>query len=158
MSETADASLAREVRRLSDIEAISQLRARYTTCVDVKDWAGYGDLVTDDFWLATDGGVITGRDEVVASLSRNLARADTVHHVHTPEFTFSGPDAAEVIWAMADDVILPGKDDPFRIRGYGHYHDEYVRDGAGWLMKSSTLKRLRVDTEGELAADFGRAE
>jgi uncharacterized protein (TIGR02246 family) len=153
MAEDLD-ELKSEIRRLGDIEAISQVKARYCGCVDGKDWAGYADLVTEDFELATDGGTIKGRDQVLASLGRSLAQAMTVHHVHTPEITFTGPDSASVIWAMNDYVILPGKDDPFVIRGYGHYHEDYVRDGDRWRMKRSELRRLRVDTEGELAPNF----
>jgi SnoaL-like domain len=77
----------------------------------------------------------------------SLARATTVHQVHTPEITITGPDRATAIWAMNDYVEIPVDGSSFVLRGYGHYHEEYVRTEEGWRVKSSVLTRLRVDTE-----------
>ena len=63
---------ADQVQRLVDIEEIARLKARYCRCVDTKDWAGYGALVTDDFRAVTDSGVHDGRDAVVSYLSGAL--------------------------------------------------------------------------------------
>jgi hypothetical protein len=140
-----------DLEQLRDIHEITTLKARYCRCVDTKDWAGYADCLADDFRLAGDGGrVQNGRQEAVAYVSNALAHARTVHHVHTPEITLTGPDTATGIWAMNDYVELTRPDgQPFVLRGYGHYHEEYVRTPDGWRVTSSTLKRLRVDTEGE---------
>lgn len=132
------------LQRLNDIQEITQLKARYCRCVDTKDWAGYANCLTDDFQLAGDGGVHDGRDEVVAFVATALEHATTVHHVHHPEITLDGTTAT-AIFAMNDYVELPG----LVLRGYGHYHEEYVRTPDGWRVKSSTVKRLRVDTEVE---------
>jgi hypothetical protein len=137
-----------QVQRLADIEEISRLKARYCRCVDTKDWDGYGALVTDDFRAETDSGVHEGRDAVLAYLSGALGNAVTVHHVHQPEVTFTARDRAEVIWAMNDYVEIPVGESSFVLRGFGHYHEDYVRAADGWRMKSTRLERLRVDTEG----------
>ena len=137
-----------QVQRLADIEEIGRLKARYCRCVDTKDWDGYGALVTDDFHAVTDSGVHDGRDAVVSYLSGALGNAVTVHHVHQPEVTFTAPDRAEVIWAMNDYVEIPLGETSFVLRGYGHYHEDYVRTADGWRMQRTELKRLRVDTEG----------
>jgi len=134
-----------DLQQLTDIQAITQLKARYCRCVDTKDWAGYAACLTDDFRLVGDGGVHDGRDDVVAFVSTALERATTVHHVHNPEITVNG-NTATAIFPMNDYVELPG----FVLRGYGHYHEEYVRTSDGWRVKSSTVKRLRVDTEGDV--------
>jgi hypothetical protein len=81
----------------------------------------------------------------VAAVSGALAAADTVHHQHTPEIEITGPDSARGIWAM-EDVVHIGD---FVLHGFGHYTEEYERTAEGWKVKSSTLTRLRVDTEGE---------
>ena len=147
-----DHGLADQVRRLADIDEIAQLKAQYCRCVDTKDWDGLGALITDDFRAVTEGGVHEGRDAMVAFLSGALGDAVTVHQVHQPEVTFTGADHADVIWAMNDYVELSLGDTPLVIRGYGHYHEGYVRTADGWRMQCTELKRLRVDTEGPMPA------
>ena len=146
--------LGNEVQRLVDINEIAQLKARYMRCVDTKDWAGYAELVTEDFHLESDGGIQDGREAIVSSLSESLADATTVHHVHNPEITIAGRDTATAIWPMNDYVIFPSEGSPYMVRGYGHYHEEYVRTVDGWRMKSCAIKRMRVDAEGDLPARF----
>jgi hypothetical protein len=134
---------------LADVYEIARLKARYCRRVDTKDWTGLEDCLTDDFTLTGEGAVHRGRDEVMSFVSRALADAVTVHHVHNPEIELTGPDTATAIWAMNDYVEIPLPDGgSFVLRGYGHYHEEYARTGDGWRVKSSTLERLRVDTEG----------
>jgi uncharacterized protein (TIGR02246 family) len=135
-----------EVQRLADIEAIKALRARYTRAVDSKDWELFADSLAEDARLSTDHGVTEGREAMVTFISQALATPITVHHVHQPEIELTGPDSATGIWAMNDYVDF----DTFSLRGYGHYNEEYVRTPDGWKIKSSTLTRLRVDTEGEI--------
>ena len=144
-----------DVRRLCDIQEIVQLKARCCRLIDTKDWAGYGELLVDDFRLTSDAGTRTSRAEVVSLLTGSLQNATTVHQVHMPEITVTG-DVATAIWAMNDYVAFPSEGTPYVIRGYGHYHEVYVRTAEGWRVKSSTLERLRVDTEGDLPAAFQR--
>lgn len=132
--------------QLSDIEAIKQLRGRYSRAVDTKDWDLFAASLAPDARLKSEGGDHQGREAIVASVSSALATAVTVHHQHTPEIELSGPDSATGIWAM-EDVVQIGD---FRLHGYGHYTEEYVRTEEGWKIQSSTLTRLRVDTEGEV--------
>ena len=146
-----------DVRRLCDIQEIVQLKARCCRLIDTKDWAGYGELLVDDFRLISDAGTRTSRDEVVSLLTNSLQDATTVHQVHMPEISVTG-DVATAIWAMNDYVSFPSEGSPYVIRGYGHYHEEYVRTPDGWRVASSTLERLRVDTEGDLPAAFRRDE
>jgi hypothetical protein len=133
------------LRRLADIEAIKQLRSRYTRAVDTKDWGLYRDSLTADARLSTDRGIDEGREHIVAVISSALEQAKTVHHVHQPEIELTGADSATGTWAMYDFVEF----DTFSLRGYGYYADEYVRTPDGWKIKSSTLTRIRVDAEGD---------
>jgi uncharacterized protein (TIGR02246 family) len=134
-----------EVQRLADIEAIKQLRGRYSRAVDTKDWELFGDSLTEDARLDSDGGLREGRDAIVAAVSAALATATTVHHQHTPEIEITGPDSATGIWAM-DDLVHIGT---FVLRGFGHYTEEYERTPEGWKIKRSTQTRLHTETEGE---------
>lgn len=135
-----------EIQRLVDIEAIKQLRGRYSRAVDTKDWDLFGASLAEDARLSADSGINEGRDAIVAMVSGALATATTVHHQHTPEIEITGPDTATGIWAMQDIVHIG----TFVLRGFGHYHEDYVRTPEGWKIKSSTLTRVHVDTEGDV--------
>lgn len=150
MPDDHEQSLSDQIQRLSDIHEITQLKARYCRYVDTKDWAAWGDLLVDDYYFDSDGGVYQGRDEVVAFVSAALGNAMTVHHVHTPEITITGPDTASAIWPMYDYVIIPGDGSEFVLHGYGYYDEDYVRTAEGWRIQRCTEKRLRVDTEGDV--------
>jgi hypothetical protein len=126
-----------------DIEAIKQLRARYTRAIDTKDWDGYRGTLSDDFTMNSGGRVTSGADDFVASLKHHLSDAVTVHHAHMPEIKLTSPRTATGIWAMEDLVRWP---DGRELHGYGHYHDTYEKVEGAWRMKSSTLTRLCVDT------------
>jgi hypothetical protein len=131
--------------------AISQVKARYCRTLDTKDWAGYGDVFTDDFELDTrpSGGSLThGRDEAVRIVRSAVETAITAHHVHSPEIKLDG-DVAHVIWAMQDRVIWGADRAPqmgyIGHTGFGHYHERYVRQGGQWRIAASRLTRLHSD-------------
>ncbi len=134
-----------EIRRLVDIEAIKQLRGRYSRAIDTKDWEVVGASLAEDARLSTDGGVNEGREAIVAAVSGWLAPATTMHHQHTPEIEITGPETATGTWAMQDIVHIG----TFTLRGWGHYSEEYVRTLEGWKIHRSTLTRVHIDTEGE---------
>jgi hypothetical protein len=150
MTDARDLSPADQLRRLLDIEAIKDLKARYCRFVDTKQWQAWGDLLVDDYHFDSDGGIYEGRDNVVAFVERALGNAVTVHHVHTPEIAFTGPDSATGIWPMYDYVIIPNGDSQFVLHGYGWYEEEYVRTADGWRLQRCRERRIRVDTEGEV--------
>lgn len=136
------------VRELRDIEEIKRLKARYFECVDTKDWAAWADeVLAEDFQLQSDAGVHEGRDTVVAFISKRLAEGLTVHHGHMPNIMITGPNTASGVWAMADYVRLPVAGGEYVVRGYGRYHEDYVRTDRGWRIQRSALSRLRVDVE-----------
>jgi hypothetical protein len=142
--------------RLAAIEAISQLKARYFRTMDTKQWEEFRAVFTDDLELdvsadlerwGMDGspGRVKGGDAAVAMIRSSIEHAVTAHHGHMPEIDVLDPDHATGIWAMADLVLfaegspLPG------IRGYGHYHERYVRTPAGWKIAALRLTRLHVE-------------
>jgi hypothetical protein len=128
---------------LAEIEAIKQLKARYFRLLDTKQWDAWRDVFSDDFTAEVHGGSIhepihfASPEELVASNRKILADVATVHHGHMPEISLTGPDTASGVWAMMDIVNLG---DGFR--GYGHYHEEYVKQGGRWRIRRLRLTRL----------------
>jgi hypothetical protein len=137
------------LRRLTDIEAIKQLKARYFRLMDQKRWDEWASVFAADAHLVVpEGGVDErGRAAVVASVSGVLEGVRTVHHGHMPEIEITGADTARGVWAMFDYVEFPtGADGArFGLQGYGHYTEEYVREDGEWRIASLHLSRLRID-------------
>ena len=139
-------ALRAQVQRLNDIEEIKLVKSRYCRYCDTKNWQAWADeVLTEDFHFESDGGVQEGRDEAIAMVSEALKDATTVHHCHTPEIIFTGPDTAKVIWAMQDHVTMPSRGKTISFRGAGHYTEDYVRTERGWRIRSTVLTRLSVD-------------
>ena len=127
----------------ADWLAIVNLKAAYCRLLDTKDWEGWGQLFTEDFHLdvtGSGGGVIIGRDAVVASVRGAIDTAKTAHQVHFPEIAIDG-DTATAIWPMQDRVVWDGRG----LTGWGHYHERYVRTAAGWRIAEQKLTRLQTD-------------
>lgn len=135
---------------LLDIELIKQLKARYFRCVDAKQWDELKALFTDDARWDVDGGSghyeWNSPDEFIAHVSKSLGAGVSVHHGHMPEIELIDATNARGIWAMFDYVDVPDK--PAR-QGYGHYHETYRKEPAGWRIASLKLTRLRVDAFAE---------
>jgi uncharacterized protein (TIGR02246 family) len=132
-----------------DIEDIKRLKARYFRTMDQKDWDTWGQVFAQDAVMEVPevDMVLTGRDSIVEFVSSALAAAQTVHHGHMPEIEVTGPDTASGVWAMDDYVEWPASETGARsgLRGYGHYHEEYVREDGDWRIARTRLVRLRVD-------------
>ena len=131
---------------LVEIEALKQLKARYCRLLDAKDWQAWRGLFTDDFISDTSkagGKVIHGADHFVAFTRSHLKKSSqaTAHQVHAPELELTSATTAAGIWALEDVVRLaPG----VNLRGYGRVRT-YERVDGQWLLKTSTLTRLRED-------------
>lgn len=130
---------------LAEIEAIKQLKARYFRLLDTKQWDAWREIFSDDFTGEVHGGSFhepihfASREELVATNQKMLAEVPTVHHGHMPEIAITGPTSATGIWAMMDIVKLG---DGFR--GYGHYHEEYVKQSGRWRIRRLKLTRLAM--------------
>lgn len=133
------------IPNFADWLAICNVKARYCRLLDTKDWAGWGDLFTEDCRLdttASGGPVYNGRAEIVAGVKQAIDPAKTAHQVHSPEIEIDG-DSARAVWAMQDRVIWS---DEIALTGYGHYHEDYRRCGDGqWRISAQSLTRLIVE-------------
>jgi len=142
-----------DVDRLVAIEAIKQTKARYYRTMDTKDWDAYAmvfapDAVMDARGETSDGsGYVEGREQIVAFIKRVIGDVLTVHHGHMPEITITSPTTATAIFAMEDKLRWPDGSPIKTLHGYGHYHETFERIGGEWLIKTTTLKRLRIDVE-----------
>ena len=142
------------LERLAAIEEIKALKARYFRSIDTKDWDGFRAVFTDgavmdmtEAQAGPDAGVITGADAMCAHVRSTMERFGSVHHGHMPEIDVIGPDEASGVWAMDDELFWTSRTGQARhMHGFGHYHDTYARVGGRWLISSTRLTRLRVET------------
>ncbi len=140
-----------ELRQFVDILEIQRLKARYVRYVDHHEWDKWRDLVTDDlkFFMSASRAreatvpVWSSADEMFAQLS-SLPPRITVHHALAPDIEFVDQDHAKGIWAMFDWVDYPTLD--YAFKGYGYYHETYVRCPDGrWRISSIHVTRLRTN-------------
>lgn len=151
MSANQMEQLAAEIKRLSDIDAIKQLKAKYVRLADAKDWDAWGQLFVEDSHLHTDGGPVEGRANIVATISRSLATAKTAHRLAMPEIEITGPDTASAKWPVSDFVKGTFGEKAMTIRGFGYYYEDYVRTAEGWRLKRGQLIRQHVEMTSDPA-------
>jgi hypothetical protein len=143
------------VERLTAVEAIKALKARYFKCMDEKDWPGLQavfapDLVADfrDSTGTRNESLLThGAEPYITNLAPILQNITTTHHGHMPEIEITSPTTATGIWAM-EDLLWVGEGAPVpykTMRGFGHYHETYEKRDGRWVIKTVRLSRLRVE-------------
>ena len=144
-----------EIERLTAIEEIKQLKARYFRSMDTKDWAGLQAVFSDSAELDMRGeaadkskaatALVIGAPNIMAFIRNAVLELVTVHHGHMPEIEITSPSTAKGIWAMEDVLKWPEGAAVKTLHGYGHYHETYRKTEDGWRIQSSKLTRLRVD-------------
>lgn len=140
-------------RRVLDLDAIHQLKARYCRFIDTKQWGRLASVFTPDARFEGLGSAPTGAtvEMFVSGISTRLAQVMTIHHCHMPEIAFLDADRARGIWAMMDYLEWPEGGGPHEAQGYrgftgyGHYEEEYRRTAEGWRIAFLRLTRLRID-------------
>jgi SnoaL-like protein len=129
--------------QLIEIEAIKRLKYRYVRCLDQKLWSELEGCFTSDATASYGGGAyeFEGRDAILAFLRDSMGSEAFLssHRVHHPEVDLTGLRTARGVWALDDVVILTELG--ITIRGAAFYTDEYVKDDAGWLIRSTGYKR-----------------
>ena len=128
-----------------DLEEIRQLKARYFRMMDTKNWDGLAQVFTDDVEIdvtGENGGVTNSVADYIPFLRANIEHVITVHHGHMPEIQLTSPTTAVGIWALEDQLWWP-EGSPIRyMHGFGHYHETYEMQAAGWRIKTMTITRL----------------
>ena len=142
------------IEQLEDLEAIRQLKARYLRILDTKQWDSWADCFTSDVLAIFEGAPRSSKDhpvenrvegnELIVELCRDLlAEPITIHQAFMPEIELTSATTATAIWAMFDNVKFA----TCNFKGWGHYHDEYVKDGGKWKIKKTHLIRLHTEEE-----------
>jgi hypothetical protein len=152
------------VERLTAIEEIKQLKARYFLTLDDHDWDVYAGVFTEDGILdlaeeqefhrgrAVDPGpdgpawVANGRAEIRDFISAALDTSVSVHEGHTPIIDVTGADGATGTWSFHDFITFP---DGSSFHGFGRYHETYRRVDGAWLIASMSISRIRLDWSGK---------
>ena len=129
---------------LADIESIKRLKARYFRCMDLGDWAGFGEVFARDAVVGGGDRAVTGRAAIVELIRTTCAGTRTAHQGFLPEIDVLGPGRASGIWAMTDYFEVRGTDPLVGFTGYGHYEDGYVLEDGGWRIARSRLTRLKL--------------
>jgi len=129
---------------LQEIEAIKRLKYKYLRCLDLKQWAEMATCFTADATAAYGDGQYSfaGRDQIMQFL-RDALDARTIisaHRVQQPEIDLTSATTATATWALDDTVIETQSNSV--IRGAAFYHDEYVKVGGDWKIKSTGYQRL----------------
>jgi hypothetical protein len=77
-----------------------------------------------------------------------LAKALSIHHVLAPRIEITSPTTAKGVWVMTD-IPLWENGDPIEgykeVRGWGHYHEQYVKRADGWRICAWELTRVKLD-------------
>lgn len=135
--------LEARVRRLEDIEAIKQLKARYCALCDADyDAEGIAALFTED--AVWDGGstfgVARGRDGIRAHFTGASKRVTIARHqVMNPIIDVDG-DAATGHWLLFQPCATAGRDgDEQAVWLAATYADTYRRTAEGWLISGTTI-------------------
>jgi hypothetical protein len=137
MSHPAD--LETRVRILQDIEAIKKLKARYWRCIDKKLWDELEEVyATDAVQEYGKDRVQGGGKAVVPWIRKGIEDVATAHGGHSPEIEITSATTARGIWALQDYLVWKSG---MKLMGFGHYEDEYVKEGEEWKIKSTKVIR-----------------
>lgn len=156
------------LQQLSDLEEIRQLKARYFRCIDTGNHTELANCFTEDVEIDLRGGGyrlrVLGRADMVEFIASSFnSSVVAMHHGHTPEIRFTGPDSAEGTWYLEDRFIDPERGED--TIGSSLYHDRYIRTAEGWQVAFSEYDRVfelvqpvsdKAELRAHLLAETGR--
>lgn len=147
-----------EIERLSTIEDLRRLMARYVYNADQQRWEDLASLFTTDGTFTShnvDGSVarrMQGRAEISESIPANLGPgAVLVHHVFSDEIDIDSATAARGVWAMEDLIERPASTGPdgkprlTSMHGFGHYRPRFTKVDGAWRIAELVVTRIRMD-------------
>ena len=135
------------LERLRAIDEICLLKARRDRAADTKDWGLYESLHAPDHHSYNgDYPTWTTAAEMIANISKIMARLTTLHHSHTPEITFESRDHARGIWAMKGLSLWQQGDEDHWFLAFGHYFETYERRSGTWLFTSRRVQYFHTKT------------
>ena len=142
--------MAYTLQQLSDLEEIKVLKSRYFRGIDTADWSLLEGMFTADVNVEYIGGDyhvrLKGAEAMMEFLANSFHSGTLgMHHGHTPEIVFTGPDSAEGLWYLED--IFINLEEKFHTFGTAIYRDSYMRDGSRWQIASTVYDRIMEVTE-----------
>jgi len=140
--------------KAEDLEQIQVLKARYFRLMDTQQWNDWHNCFTEDVAATYEGAPrvsinepteinIQGRENLVEGVKKLMTGAKSMHQGFMPEIEIIDDSKAKAIWAMFDYVRLP----TCNFKGWGHYHEEYLRSSSGWKIRKIHLTRLHTEEE-----------
>ena len=152
-----------DVEVLLATEEIRRLEARYARFADAKRWPDLAGLFTPDGTFTSqniDGenlAAMAGRQDITDHLTAvNAGDVTPIHMLMTSEIEILSPTRAHAVWAMADLIFrdddppahtgATGGVPPFTMmRGWGHYHVDYVKVDGAWYFSKRVQTRTRLE-------------
>ena len=141
-------------QELIDLEDIRQLKSRYFRLMDTQQWDGWATCFTEDISALYEGAPrvsasapteisCEGRTALVEGVKSLMTGAQSIHQGFMPEIELISSTTAKAVWSMHDYVRLP----TCNFKGWGHYHEDYVKQQDGWKLKKIYLTRLHTEEE-----------
>ncbi len=140
-----------ECRRLSDIEAIRQLRYKYWRCIHKNLWTDLIDCYTDDavvdfgYGLQLEGKTAL-EDFYKGSMSSTFTLVDP--QGHNPEIEMLSPTTARGFWQLDNTMVETQTSKAVRVGA--SYDEEYVNRNGEWrisVQKVNHIYRQLVEME-----------
>jgi bile-acid 7alpha-dehydratase len=135
------------MNNLAEIEAIKMLKHKYMRCLDTKLWDGLADCFIEDATTSYSDGKLCfqGKNQIADFLKEAMPPTlVTMHQCFHPEIELTSDTTAKGTWGFQDYLIIT--DINTSLRGYGIYHDEYVKVDGKWRIKSTGYKRVFEET------------
>jgi hypothetical protein len=147
-----------DIDRLTIIENLRRLMARYVYSADRQRWPELTALFTPDGTFTphnVDGSVLrrmTGREEIAASIAASVGPgAVVIHHLFSDEIDVDSAASAHGVFAMEDLISRPASTDESgraqftSMHGYGHYRPRFTKADGRWYISELVQTRLRLD-------------
>lgn len=147
-----------EIERLSTIESLRRLMARYVYAADHQQWDELASLFTRDgsFTPHNADGTVLRRmgspEEIARSIPASVGPdAVIVHHLFSDIVDVESATSARGVWAMEDLIRRPAPTGPdgqpqfTEMHGFGHYRPRFAKVDGEWRIAELVLTRVRVD-------------
>lgn len=135
-------------------QAIRRLKAEFTIAVDLKRWAAFEALFTEDAlidysrtqrsWGKGVGPLYAGPAAFAKDVQSLIGDALTVHRAELGLIDIESAEKVRATWRMEDIVVRSPESDRPGGHGYGIYEEEYRLTAAGWRISALTFMRLCV--------------
>ncbi|OHT18238.1 nuclear transport factor 2 family protein [Edaphosphingomonas haloaromaticamans] len=144
--------ISRRVSRLEDRVELEELVVRYFLASDGDDLDTIRETFTQDATFAVSGHVLGtgpgGIVEFIVGQRKNMGL--TLHTPNYALFTFEGDDRARGLVGAHLELVLHGQSTFGAVR----YQDEYVRESAGWRVRSRDMRTVHIAPWSEIAEAF----